>query len=75
MLLCLSKLSILMFHRLFLQLGGAGATVYVTGRKPSDLSKPSALEATAKEITARGGRGVPVYCDHSSLDDVEGLFK
>lgn len=57
-----------------LQLGNAGATVYITGRKPRDDSALSALEATAQEITGRGGRGIPVFCDHSSLDEVEQLF-
>jgi dehydrogenase/reductase SDR family protein 1 len=63
-----------------LQLGTAGATVYVTGRKPT--SKPShdskdlpTLEKTAQEITDRGGRGIAVYCDHSDADDIKNLFE
>jgi len=63
-----------------LQLGAAGATVYVTGRKPS--SKPSldtdnlpTLEKTAQEITERGGRGIAVYCDHGDADDIKNLFE
>lgn len=63
-----------------LQLGTAGATVYVTGRKPT--SKPShesqdlpTLEKTAQEITDRGGRGIAVYCDHGDPNDIKKLFE
>jgi len=63
-----------------LQLGTAGATVYVTGRKPT--AKPShdskdlpTLEKTAQEITDRGGLGIAVYCDHSDPDDIKNLFE
>jgi len=52
-----------------LQLGQAGATVYVTGRK-----KPE-LEGVTNEIKSRGGRGIPVVCDHSNDEAVEALFK
>ncbi|CAJ0931486.1 unnamed protein product, partial [Mesorhabditis belari] len=65
-----------------LQLGQAGATVYVTGRQPkeSDATKldsyslPS-LEKTAKEVTERGGKGIVVYCDHGNMDNVKDLFE
>lgn len=58
-------------------LGEAGATVYVTdwesrARKRSDL--PGAVEDTAEEVTARGGRGVAVVVDHSDDDAVAALF-
>lgn len=33
------------------------------------------LKETADEITARGGRGVPVVCDHSKDDQVKALFE
>jgi len=61
-----------------LQLGNAGATVYVTGRAPKpgakvDENAPS-LENTAKEITARGGKGIVAYCDHSDANDIKRLF-
>ncbi|KAK2143733.1 hypothetical protein LSH36_817g00023 [Paralvinella palmiformis] len=58
------------------QLGGAGATVYVTGRtlKKKTGNIPGSLEETAKEIEARGGRCVPVVCDHSKDDDIQALF-
>ncbi|GMT23504.1 hypothetical protein PFISCL1PPCAC_14801, partial [Pristionchus fissidentatus] len=62
-----------------LQLGKAGATVYVTGRKPGESSgneenRLPTLEETAKEITDRGGKGVAVYVDHSDVEQVKSLF-
>ncbi|KAJ1352019.1 hypothetical protein KIN20_008206 [Parelaphostrongylus tenuis] len=63
-----------------LQLGAAGATVYVTGRNPShsdsssDQSLPS-LEKTAKEINERGGKGIAAYVDHSNMDEVKEFFE
>ncbi len=51
-----------------LALGDAGATVYVAARtsrvgpKPAD-SAPGTVEDTAGEVTARGGRGIPVCAD------------
>jgi len=61
-----------------LQLGEAGATVYVTGREPKksdakDGGLPT-LEKTANEINERGGRGIAAYCDHSDPDDIKRLF-
>jgi len=62
-----------------LQLGEAGATVYVTGREPkkSDSQANSnlpTLEKTAQEISERGGKGIAAYCDHSNSDDIKRLF-
>ncbi|VDL71918.1 unnamed protein product [Nippostrongylus brasiliensis] len=62
-----------------LQLGEAGATVYITGRKPekSDaaaIDKLPKLEEVAKEITARGGRGIAAYVDHSNMQEVKEFF-
>lgn len=60
-------------------LGEAGATVYVTGRstrtgtRTEDL--PGTVEDTAEEVTARGGTGVAVRCDHSVDADVAALFE
>lgn len=60
-----------------LQLGEAGATVYITGRtlnpKPNDAVGGS-LSETAAEIDRRGGVGRPVVCDHSKDDDIVALF-
>jgi len=63
-----------------LQLGSAGAKVYVTGRKPeqslsSEQPDLPSLEKTANEITQRGGHGLAVYVDHSDMKQVELLFK
>ncbi len=44
-----------------LQLGSAGATVYVTGRNKE------ALESCCQEIKNRGGEGKPVVVDHSRV--------
>ncbi|MGW6979212.1 SDR family oxidoreductase [Streptomyces sp. NPDC054932] len=59
------------------ELGAAGATVYVTGRSSgaqrSDLDRPETIEETAERITAAGGLGIPVRTDHSSPDEVRAL--
>jgi len=51
-----------------LQLGGAGATVYITGRTESNLND------CAQEIVNRGGKAIPVLMDHATDSDVVGLF-
>ncbi len=48
--------------------GGRGLTVYVTGRQAG------LLEQLAGEITAAGGHGVAVCCDHHSDEQVRALF-
>lgn len=44
------------------QLGAAGATVYVTGRttrsQRSEMNRPETIEETADLVTAAGGRGI-----------------
>ncbi|MFJ7591710.1 SDR family oxidoreductase [Streptomyces sp. NPDC097617] len=59
------------------ELGAAGATVYVTGRssgaRRSDLDRPETIEETAARVTAAGGLGVPVRTDHSDPQDVRAL--
>ncbi|MFB4307627.1 SDR family oxidoreductase [Actinomadura sp. GTD37] len=59
------------------QLGAAGATVYVTGRSSgsdrSDLDRPETIEETARRVTAAGGTGIPVRVDHSRPDEVRAL--
>jgi NAD(P)-dependent dehydrogenase (short-subunit alcohol dehydrogenase family) len=61
-----------------LALGEAGAIVYVTGRsvrgKPTTEDLPGTIEDTAEAVTARGGRGIPIRCDHTVDADVEALF-
>jgi NAD(P)-dependent dehydrogenase (short-subunit alcohol dehydrogenase family) len=60
-------------------LGEAGATVYVTGRTVRGAiavdGLPGTVEDTAEEVTARGGNGVAVRCDHTNDADVEALFE
>jgi dehydrogenase/reductase SDR family protein 1 len=59
-----------------LELGAAGALVYVTGRtmKSSD-GKSGSLEETAEAIRNRGGQCVPVRVDHENADEIEALFQ
>jgi NAD(P)-dependent dehydrogenase (short-subunit alcohol dehydrogenase family) len=46
-----------------IELGAAGATAYVTGRSvgggPTTDSVPGTIDKTAREVTDRGGRGIP----------------
>ena len=62
-----------------LVLGERGATVYVTGRsvrgKPTILGRPGTIDDTAEELTARGGRGIAVRCDHADDAQVRALFE
>jgi NAD(P)-dependent dehydrogenase (short-subunit alcohol dehydrogenase family) len=59
-----------------LELGAAGATVYVTGRTVEEgaAALPGTVGATAKEVDALGGRGVAVRCDHRDDAQVEAAF-
>lgn len=61
-----------------LALGEAGETVYVTGRsvrgQPSTENLPGTIDETAEGVTARGGVGIPVRCDHTVDAEVEALF-
>ncbi|MDG0979178.1 MAG: SDR family NAD(P)-dependent oxidoreductase [Halieaceae bacterium] len=64
-------------------LGELGYTVYVTGRtitpghaKGWDGSVlPGTVAETAAEVTARGGNGIPIVCDHADDAQVEQLFE
>ena len=60
------------------ELGAAGAVVYVTGRSVAGGTTtddvPGTIDDTAREVTERGGKGIPVRCDHTSDADVEALF-
>jgi NAD(P)-dependent dehydrogenase (short-subunit alcohol dehydrogenase family) len=62
-----------------LVLGEEGATVYVTGRSvrgaPTTLGRPGTIDDTAEEVSARGGVGIPVRCDHTDDAQVEALFE
>lgn len=71
------------------ELGAAGATVYVTGRSTRDepattygaflaqgslQRMPGSIDETADEVTAAGGRGVAVRCDSTDAAEVAELF-
>jgi NAD(P)-dependent dehydrogenase (short-subunit alcohol dehydrogenase family) len=59
------------------ELGAAGATVYVTGRtlREGDAALPGSIASTAREIDAAGGRGIAVACDHRDDAQVAALFE
>jgi NAD(P)-dependent dehydrogenase (short-subunit alcohol dehydrogenase family) len=61
-----------------LELGAAGGTVYLTGRsvsgQPTTDGVPGTIDETAQEVTARGGQGIAVRCDHAVDNDVASLF-
>src|SRR5918997_1131816 len=60
------------------ELGAAGATVYVTGRttrtQRSPMKRPETIEETAELVSAAGGRGIAVQVDHSDASQVERLL-
>ena len=59
------------------QLGAAGATVYVTGRTTrtarSEMNRPETIEETAALVDEAGGRGIAVRVDHLVPDEVRAL--
>jgi NAD(P)-dependent dehydrogenase (short-subunit alcohol dehydrogenase family) len=61
------------------QLGAAGATVYVTGRttrsKRSEMNRPETIEETAALVNEAGGRGIAVPVDHLVPDEVRSLVR
>jgi NAD(P)-dependent dehydrogenase (short-subunit alcohol dehydrogenase family) len=60
------------------QLGAAGATVYVTGRttraERSEMNRPETIEETAELVDAAGGRGIAVQVDHLVPERVRDLI-
>ncbi|NVB84622.1 MAG: SDR family oxidoreductase [Kofleriaceae bacterium] len=71
------------------ELGAAGATVYVTGRSTRSGAAdtydrfleragmdtmPGTIDDTADEVTRAGGRGIAVRCDHTDAAQVRELF-
>ena len=58
------------------RLGSAGATVYVTGRRPRNDDRPfgGPVSATAEEVTRRGGRGIAIACDHKDDAQTRAVF-
>ena len=61
-----------------IELGAAGASVYVTGRtiraQQSEYGRPETIEETAAMVTAAGGEGIAVQVDHLEADQVERLI-
>ncbi|MFR9750161.1 SDR family NAD(P)-dependent oxidoreductase [Nocardia sp. 004] len=58
-----------------LELGAAGATVFVTGRSVAQGKLPGTVHTTAADIDAMGGVGIPFVCDHRDDDAVRRLFE
>jgi len=73
-----------------IELGAAGATVYVTGRSRRELPAPGyerivslsnmsrvpgSIDETAEEVTRAGGCGIAVACDHTEEEDVTAIFE
>lgn len=64
-------------------LGELGYTVYVTGRTiaPGDAKGwdgsvlPGTVSETAAAVTERGGKGIPVVCDHGDDAQIAALFE
>jgi NAD(P)-dependent dehydrogenase (short-subunit alcohol dehydrogenase family) len=72
-----------------IELGAIGATVYVTGRSTREhtpaeydtfmrsagfATMPGTIEDSADAVTAAGGKGIAVRCDHSDPDQVRELI-
>ena len=59
------------------ELGAAGATVYVTGRttrtRRSELNRPETIEETAELVQQAGGQGIAVPVDHLEPAQVQAL--
>jgi NAD(P)-dependent dehydrogenase (short-subunit alcohol dehydrogenase family) len=59
------------------ELGAAGAIVYVTGRttrtQQSEYQRPETIEETAELVTAAGGTSIAVQVDHLVPEQVERL--
>lgn len=61
-----------------IELGAAGATVYVTGRttrmSPSEYNRPETIEETAELVDQAGGTGIAVQVDHLDPVQVQALI-
>jgi NAD(P)-dependent dehydrogenase (short-subunit alcohol dehydrogenase family) len=61
-----------------LVLGEQGWTVYVTGRsvrgRPTTLGRPGTIDATAGQVSERGGTGIAIRCDHADDRQVTAVF-
>ena len=60
-----------------IELGKAGATVYVTGRSTQGNSTnawPGTIDDTVSEIEAHGGTGIAIRCDHTNDTETESVI-
>jgi NAD(P)-dependent dehydrogenase (short-subunit alcohol dehydrogenase family) len=61
------------------ELGAAGATVYVTGRttraQRSEYARPETIEETAELVTQAGGQGIALAVDHLEPAQVRRLVE
>src|SRR5919106_5459460 len=61
------------------ELGAAGATVYITGRttrgQRSEYDRPETIEETAELVDQAGGRAIAVRVDHLEPDQVRSLVR
>lgn len=61
-----------------IELGAAGATVYVTGRSTvahrSEMNRRETIEETAEFVNRAGGRGIAVQVDHLVPEQVRALI-
>ncbi len=61
------------------ELGAAGAVVYVTGRttadSPSPMRRPETIEETARLVAEAGGTGIAVRVDHNEPGQVRALVE
>ncbi|HEY5697078.1 MAG TPA: SDR family oxidoreductase [Acidimicrobiales bacterium] len=61
------------------ELGAAGASVYVTGRttrdERSEMDRPETIEETAELVDEAGGTGIPVPVDHLEPAQVRALVE
>lgn len=62
-----------------IELGAAGATVYVTGRttrtRRSEYNRPETIEETAELVNQAGGCGIAVPTDHLVPEEVQALVQ
>jgi NAD(P)-dependent dehydrogenase (short-subunit alcohol dehydrogenase family) len=62
-----------------MELGAAGATVYITGRTTrnsvSEYNRPETIEETAELVNELGGIGIPVQVDHLIAEQVQALVE
>lgn len=59
------------------ELGKAGAIVYVTGRSTKGNSTnnwPGTIDDTVSEIEAAGGKGIAIRCDHTNDSETEAVI-